>query len=655
MAALVASFAGQIVSAEIPWTTLGPDGGDARAFAFVPDHPDHLYLGTTNSWIYESFDQGGTWHRLAELDPSEDLVIDNIVVDAADANRIWASGWKPDKRDGGLWVSQDGGHTWRAIERLRGQSIFALAQAPSNPRIVFAGTWEGVFRSSDSGMTWTLISPEGSKEIHEVESLAIDPRDPDIVYAGTWHLPWKTTDGGKNWSSIKQGVIEDSDVFSIIIDPAKPSTVFLSACSGIYKSENAGSLFKKIEGIPSTARRTRVLMQDPSNHEIVYAGTTEGLYKTADGGRNFARMTGPDVIVNDVFVDPRNANHVIIATDRGGVLSSTDGAVTFAPANEGFSGRKVEALLVDRADPSRLYAGVVNDKSYGGVFASTNGGVTWKQLGEGLEGRDVFALAQDADGAIWAGTSRGIFALTGSSPGTPSTWQPKNLIANTVVKAATETHAGKRINIEKQEKAPVIELQSRVQALDLSGDVWVASTTYGILTSRDKGASWQGGLVMGSGDYLSVTAHGTNMAAARSEGVVFSADSGRSWMPMSIPTMLTRIHRVAFSEDGTLWLGAREGVYFTRDSGKSWLWMERFPFRDVDDLCFDPHTGKILASSRSSDQIYAINPKTLAWKWWQTGYRIGVVRAAGERVVAASLFDGVLIEPTAALAESGGK
>jgi hypothetical protein len=124
---------------------------------------------------------------------------------------------------------------------------------------------------------------------------------------------------------------------------------------------------------------------------------------------------------------------------------------------------------------------------------------------------------------------------------------------------------------------------------------------------------------------------------------------------MSIPTMLTRIHRVAFSEDGTLWLGAREGVYFTRDSGKSWLWMERFPFRDVDDLCFDPHTGKILASSRSSDQIYAINPKTLAWKWWQTGYRIGVVRAAGERVVAASLFDGVLIEPTAALAESGGK
>lgn len=127
--AMAACFAGPSLSAEIPWTTLGPDGGDARSLAFVPNQPTHLYLGTTNSWIYESLDQGGTWHRLAELDSSEDVVIDNIVIDAANPNRIWAGGWKPDQRDGGLWVSQDAGHTWKPIERLRGQSVFALAQA----------------------------------------------------------------------------------------------------------------------------------------------------------------------------------------------------------------------------------------------------------------------------------------------------------------------------------------------------------------------------------------------------------------------------------------------------------------------------------------------------------------------------------------------
>ena len=172
----------------------------------------------------------------------------------------------------------------------------------------------------------------------------MDPGNPDIVYAGTWHLPWKTTDGGKSWHSIKKGLIDDSDVFSIVVDPARPKTVFLSACSGIYKSESGGELFHKIEGIPATARRTRVLMQDPENREVVYAGTTEGLYKTVDGGKSFQRMTGPDVIVNGVIVDPRDSNRVLLATDRGGVLASQDGGASFAAANEGFSGRKVAAL-----------------------------------------------------------------------------------------------------------------------------------------------------------------------------------------------------------------------------------------------------------------------------------------------------------------------
>ena len=145
--------------------------------------------------------------------------------------------------------------------------------------MLFAGTLEGVSDSADAGVSWALISPPGSKEIHEVESLAIDPADPDVIYAGTWHLPWKTTDGGKSWQNIKQGVIDDSDVFSIIIDPARPKIVFASACSGIYKSVNAAERFKKVAGIPSTARRTRVLKQDPANLNVVYAGTTEGLYK----------------------------------------------------------------------------------------------------------------------------------------------------------------------------------------------------------------------------------------------------------------------------------------------------------------------------------------------------------------------------------------
>ena len=208
--------------------------------------------------IYESTDTGAHWRRLARIGAADGLILDHIVVDEAHPATIYVAAWRADRDDGGLWVSHDGGHAWSEVEGLRGQSIRAFAQAPSNPAILYAGTLEGVFRSSDSGVSWTLVSPPGSHEIHEIESLAIDPDDPDIVFAGTWHLPWKTMNGGKMWHSIKRGLIDDSDVFSIILDPVTPQVTFLSACSGIYKSENSGELFHKIAGIPSTARRTRV-------------------------------------------------------------------------------------------------------------------------------------------------------------------------------------------------------------------------------------------------------------------------------------------------------------------------------------------------------------------------------------------------------------
>ena len=633
------------------WTSVGPDGGDARAFAAVPGQPQHLYLGTVNSWIYESSDGGSTWHRLSRLAASDDLVVDHIVVDPRNPARIYAAAWVIDHPDGGLWTSLDGGRTWSEVPALHGQSIRSFAMAPGNPNLLFAGTLQGVFRSADAGVTWDQISPPGSREIHEVESLAVDPVHPDTVYAGTWHLPWKTTDGGQTWHNIKKGVIDDSDVFSILIDPAKPNTVYASACSGIYKSETAGELFRRIQGIPATARRTRILRQDPQQPATVYAGTTEGLYRTTDAGRHFQLMTSPDVIVNDVYVDPADSNHILLATDRGGVLASTDGAKTFTASNTGFSERKVEALLIDHADSHRLYAGVVNDKAYGGAFVSSNGGASWRQIADGLDGRDVFVLAQAPDGTLLAGTNSGIFALAPDA----KAWQPRSTIANTLVKAATETIKGTRVHIEKHVKDQLRQMDGRVFALDLSGDVWLASTTGGIYTSRDQGATWQGGPVMGVAGYLSLTIHGSLMAAARPDGVVLSRDGGQSWWPMSTPTVLTRIHRVVFSNDGTLWLGAREGVYFTHNNGKKWMWAQRLPIVDIDDLYYDAAANRVLVSSRQSDFVYAMDPASLDWKWWQTGYKLSAVRAAGDRLLAASLYDGVLIEPRSAATEVGRK
>ena len=124
-----------------------------------------------------------------------------------------------DRPDGGIFVSEDAGRHWRSVEDMQGQSVRALAQAPSDPKVFVAGTLRGVYESRDGGEHWVLISPAGSTEIHEVESIAIDPAHPAILYAGTWHLPWKTEDGGITWRNIHRGVIDDSDVFSIILDP----------------------------------------------------------------------------------------------------------------------------------------------------------------------------------------------------------------------------------------------------------------------------------------------------------------------------------------------------------------------------------------------------------------------------------------------------
>ena len=394
------------------WFPLGPFGGDARSLAADPVDSRHLFLGTATGWVYDSKDGGEHWNRVAQIGKRNDLVIDHLVVDRTNPKRLIVGAYTVDHLgDGGVFVSEDYGKSWYSQAEMRGQSVRALTRSVSDPTLLVAGTLRGVYRSNDNGVHWKQISPAGSAEIKEVQSIAVDPANPDVIYAGTWHLPWKTTDGGATWVNIKDGIIDDSDVFSIIVDPKDPKVVYASACSGIYKSANAGELFHKVQGIPSAARRTRTLEQDPANLDVVFAGTTEGLYRTDDAGTHWSLLTPADVIVNDVYVDPANNQHVLMATDRGGVYRSEDGGTSFESSNSGFSTRQVIAFTSDAQRPGTVYVGVVNDKTTGGVFHSADGGVQWEQQSEGLGGRDVFSLVSLSNGTLLAGTSHGVFRL----------------------------------------------------------------------------------------------------------------------------------------------------------------------------------------------------------------------------------------------------
>jgi photosystem II stability/assembly factor-like uncharacterized protein len=621
------------------WVPVGPDGGDGRSFAADPSNDRHIYLGTTNSWIYQTDDGGGSWRRLAKLAKSEDLILDNIVVDQSDAKTLLVGAWVLDHADGGLFISHDAGKSWTAVDAMKGQSIRALTQAPSDPKIWIAGTLRGVYRSEDNGVHWTQISPEGSMELHEVESIAIDPKDPGTIYAGTWHLPWKTTDGGANWHNIKQGLIEDSDVFSIIIDPTVTSVVYTSACSGIYRSDNGGELYKKIQGIPMTARRTRVLMLDPTNRNTVYAGTTEGLYKTLDGGVTFRRMTGPDVIVNDVYVDPKNPQHVLLATDRGGVLESDDAATSFKASNTGFSQRQVSSLLVDAKAPQTIFAGVVNDKSYGGVFVSHDEGASWSQESGGLDGRDIFSLSQAADGTILAGTNGGVFRLEGA------TWQPDGKVVKSATKTSYVVHKGKRSKVETTIKVPDGKIEGRVSEVDASGSTWYAATAKGIYASADQGASWEGGPVLGKMEFRAVAASGATVVAAQRTSLSISQDGAKTWQSLAMPPTLTLLQSIAMAGNGSLWLGGREGVFYSEDQGQSWNTMSTLPLSDISGVTYDPELKRVVITSWASSWVLAVNPADRTFKFWDPGWKVRHVRSAGGRLLAATSYNGVVLEP----------
>jgi photosystem II stability/assembly factor-like uncharacterized protein len=637
LAALLFIHPGSLWGGTVPWTSVGPEGGDARAFAYDPANPAHIYMGTTTSWIYQSTDGGATWKRLARLGKVDDLVVDNIVVDSSDPKTIYAGVWQLDRTDGGIYISHDGGTTWTSSPEMEGKSVRALSQAPSDSKILVAGAISGVYRSSDSGAHWTQVSPADNLELVKVESIAIDPTDPKIIYAGTWHLPWKTTDGGVTWRNIKQGLIDDSDVFSIILDPTRPSVMYLSACSGIYLSSNAGDLFHKVQGIPSTARRTRVLMQDPKDRQVVYAGTTEGLYKTSDSGSTWTRMTGPDVIINDVYVDPRDTRHVMLATDRSGVLTSQDASVTFRPANGGFNQRQVSALLPDTKNPQTMYVGVVNDKIYGGVFVTEDGGKTWTQRSAGLQGRDVFSLAQSEDGTILAGTNHGMFRWSGSE------WKPDGTVVNVKTKTVPVVRKGKKTTKTVTETSKPETLESQVYDLQVSGPVWFAATADGVYRSTTKGSTWTGPVIK-EPNYYYIDVQGPTVFAASRQNLKVSDDGGEIWTPVTLPQKLTTVHALAASPNGTLWVGGHEGAFTSDDRGQTWSAIP-LPVANIDNIDFDGTLKRVVITSANSTLVFALNPEDKTWKWWDTGWPVRKVHSVSGRLVAASLYDGVVVEP----------
>ncbi|MGB7844495.1 MAG: YCF48-related protein [Candidatus Acidiferrum sp.] len=555
------------------WRQVGPPGGTVISLVADPNDGKRMFLGTADGHVFFSNDEGGHWQLLSRIGTGQDDVITHIIVDRRDANRLYASSWALYSGGGGVYRSDDAGRTWNIIG-LAHETVRALAQSPTDPKLFLAGSLTGVYRSQDDGASWTKITPNNHPDLNRFDSVAFDPKDNDVIYAGTYHLPWKTSNGGKDWFPVVKGMIDDSDVMNIIVDPANPENVHAVACSGIYHSLNGGREWVKYKSIPNVYRRTQLIRMDPSNPEVLYAGTTSGLWKTVNE-KDFRRLTPGDWIINAMIIDQKNPRKLIIGTEREGVQISNDGGETFTSANTGFHHQHISDVAVDREHPERALVVLTFDNN--AFLATKDGGNSWTALGPGLkrtDARHVYA----APTGWWASLTSGGWSKYDD---TTKRW----VRAGLYLPDPTASAAAAKSTTTKGKKAPAAKAPVAKQLVPtmtaflvndmaFGNDAWYAATAGGLLFSKDHGATWKSAskdaLERKPAQSVEISSDGNQVWVIAEHNLLYSANKGENWDAQELSFASAGNLRVQRVDDSSLFITTNMGLYGSRDAGRTW-------------------------------------------------------------------------------------
>ena len=390
----------------LKFRNVGPaiTSGRIADFAVNPDQPKEYYVATASGGVWKTTNGGTTFKPIFDSQGSYSIGV--VTMDPNNPNVIWVgTGENNNQRSvaygDGVYKSEDGGASWTHMGLKNSEHIGSIVVDPENSDRIYVAAigplWSkggdrGLYVSEDGGKTWkaTLTVDEHTG----VNEVIIHPEDPNTLYASTLQRRrhvftyigggpgssiYKSTDKGQTWKKVSKGLPGvDLGRIGLAISPADPEVIYAiveaaQGKGGFYRSTNRGASWQKQGGYATSGNYYQEIVPDPKDVNTIYAMDT-WLHVSRDGGKTF-KVLGEDskhVDNHCMWIDPTDTDHFLVGCD-GGIYESFDAAKTWHYKHN-LPIIQFYKVALDNAEPFyNIYGGTQDNFSMGGPSRSISG------------------------------------------------------------------------------------------------------------------------------------------------------------------------------------------------------------------------------------------------------------------------------------------
>lgn len=320
-----------------------------------------------NATFLKSDDAGSTWNPKIKIDDKKNIAgIDvlTMAVNPMDQNVVYLG-----TASNGLFVTKDGGENW--TQQGFADKAYGLVFDQRNPNIMYgSGVFNGrakIYKRIAEGEEWKEVYTEPADGT-TISSLAISPMNPKVLYAGTNEgVIIKSTDAGQTWVNLKIGgdLNFNAPIVSIAFNFENDSHIlFASYQRGILETKNGGQSFENInKQMDSVGNITTIytLVSDPYLGGTFYVGTGSGIFKRSSDGK----WSSLNIIesskaypIRSIVVNPRNSREIMYSSAKA-IYKSTDGGNKWSTFQLD-TNKDISIIRYDTQNTGRIYAGLRN-------------------------------------------------------------------------------------------------------------------------------------------------------------------------------------------------------------------------------------------------------------------------------------------------------